>query len=282
MNLNSPLFSVIIPTFNREQFLNIVLKSVLDQSFDDFELIIIDDGSTDQTEEIVKSFKDQRIVYQFQDNHGVAHARNQGLQVAKGRYIAFLDSDDKWVSQKLERVKNHIDQFPEFKIFHTEEIWYRGDELLNQKKKHKKPNGRVYQNALSLCCISISTAVISREVFDDVGTFDERLAACEDYDFWLRATHKYDVKLIEEYLTIKDGGRPDQLSSQWGLDQYRIQSLAKMLASKQLNQEDYQLTYQELVKKCRIFASGARKRGREEQAKSLERLIEKYAISSNV
>lgn len=272
----SPFFSVIIPTYNRKTLLKTALESVLDQTFDDFEVVIIDDGSTDNTNKMIERYEDKRIKYIHQDNHGVAHARNRGIENSEGKFIAFLDSDDKWVRQKLQRACDYINECPAISIFHTEEVWYKGGKLLNQKKKHMKPSGHVYKYALPLCCISISTAVINKKVFNDVGLFDESLPACEDYDFWLRATHKYEVKLIKEYLTIKDGGRPDQLSSQRGLDRYRIKALEKMLLSKELNRNEYELTRKELVKKCLVFSSGAEKRGRLNEADFYKNLIKTY------
>lgn len=261
-------FSVIIPTFNRRAFLEKAVNSVLAQSFSDFELIVIDDGSTDSTKGLMALYKDKRIIYVYQKNHGVSTARNKALTLAKGNYIAFLDSDDWWKKEKLEKATEYIERYPDINIFHTEEIWFRNGKLLNQKKKHKKPSGFVYKNALSLCCISISTAVIKKGVFETVGTFDETLEACEDYDFWLRATNKYEVKLIPDALTLKDGGRPDQLSSKiWGLDRFRIKALEKMLASEMLTKSDYKITFKEFEKKCEIFALGAEKRGKLEEAK---------------
>ncbi len=269
-------FSVIVPTYNRENFLTTALKSVLDQTFKDFEVIIVDDGSTDRTKAIIRGIEDNRIKYIYQKNHGVAHARNRGIEKSEGKFISFLDSDDKWVPQKLQRTFQDINEFSAISIFHTEELWYKGGKLLNQRKKHKKPNGYVYQYALPLCCISISTAVVKQSVFEDIGIFDETLPACEDYDFWLRATHKYEVKLIKESLTIKDGGRPDQLSSQRGLDRYRIKALEKMLLSKELNRNEYELTRKELVKKCLVFSSGAEKRGKFDESKFYKNLIITY------
>jgi len=134
--------------------------------------------------------------------------------------------------------------------------------MMNQKRVHKKPTGHVYEDALKLCCISISTAVIHRSVFDSLGGFDENFFACEDYDFWLRATQRFEVKLIPEVHTIKDGGRPDQLSMQWGLDRFRIDSLRKMLAGGELNSEDYDATFDEMWKKGQVYIKGAQKRGR--------------------
>jgi len=276
MNIETPFFSVIIPTFNRKDFLKIAIESVLEQTCRDFELIIVDDGSTDGTETILDNYEDQKIKYLLQENKGVSSARNRGLEESKGRFIAFLDSDDKWVDEKLETTIEYIDKYPDINIFHSEETWYKNKKLHNQKNKHKKPDGYVYFKALPLCCISISTAVIRRDVFDDIGVFDETLPACEDYDFWLRATQKYDVKLIPEYLTIKDGGRPDQLSSQPGLDKYRIQALEKMLSSKKLSGDQYEHTRIELQKKCKIYAKGAEKRGKLKEAEFYKEFANKY------
>jgi len=253
------------------------VDSVLGQTFRSFELIVIDDGSTDGTKELISSYNDERMACFHQTNHGVAHARNRGLGLSRGGFIAFLDSDDRWAPEKLEKAARYIKDFPDIDIFHTEEVWYRGGKLLNQKEKHRKPSGHVYKNALPLCCISISTAVINRSVFDSVGVFDEKLEACEDYDFWLRATNRYEVKLVPEALTIKDGGRPDQLSSSvWGLDRFRIKALEKMLSSGTLSPENYELTLRELEKKCGVFAAGAENRGKAGEAGLYRNLPKKY------
>jgi len=275
--VNKPFFSIIIPTYNRRDFIVKAIKSVLNQIYTHFELIIIDDGSTDDTKEIVQSFNDNRIIYKFHKNHGVSFARNKGLEMVRGDFVAFLDSDDWWTIEKLQKTSTYIQDFPKIKIFHTEEIWHRNGELLKQLKKHKKPTGWVYKKALSLCCISISTVAINREVFETVGMFDESFEACEDYDFWLRATNKYKVKLIPECLTEKDGGRLDQLSSSvWGLDRFRIKALEKMLSSYVLNKENYFETLNVLEKKCKIFAKGALKYGNKENAEYYKTLPLKY------
>lgn len=270
-------FSVIIPAYNREKFLKKCVDSVFRQSYPHFELIIVDDGSTDGTKGLISSYDDKRILYFYQDNKGVSRARNKGLELARGGFIAFLDSDDRWTGDKLEKSLRYIREYPEICIFHTEEIWYRKGRLLKQLPVHKKPDGHVYRNALPLCCISISTAVIKRTVFDDIGVFDEDLEACEDYDFWLRATNKYDVKLIPEDLTLKDGGRPDQLSSSvWGLDRFRIKALKKMISSGDLSAENRKATMNELRKKCDIFARGCEKRGKTEDAEYYRGFPGKY------
>ncbi len=248
-----PFFSVIMPTFNRRPFLETAVDSVLEQTFSDLELIVIDDGSTDGTKELISKYSDKRIIYMHQKNRGVANARNKGISLSRGSFIAFLDSDDRWKPEKLKMTADYIKKFSDINIFHTEEVWYRNGKLLSQKEKHKKPTGSVYKYALPLCCISISTAVINKDVFGKVGTFDEEMEACEDYDFWLRATNKHEVKLIPEYLTIKDGGRGDQLSSSvWGLDRFRIKALEKMLSSGDLSEEDREVTLSEFKKKCKM------------------------------
>ncbi|MBU0683680.1 MAG: glycosyltransferase [Candidatus Omnitrophica bacterium] len=172
------LFSVIIPAFNRKDFLKKAITSVLNQSYRNLELIVVDDGSSDGTDFLINSIKDERILFLKQSNHGVSHARNTGIRRAKGDFFAFLDSDDSWTEKKLEKAVKYIEEFSEISIFHTEEVWYRNGALLNQKKKHKKPTGFVYKKALPLCCISISTAVVKKEVFENIGIFDENLQAC--------------------------------------------------------------------------------------------------------
>ncbi len=273
---SQPFFSVIIPTFDRRSFLEKAVNSVLSQDFQRYELIIIDDGSTDSTEELIENYTDERIIYKKIPHSGVSAARNKGLALSKGDFIAFLDSDDWWKNNKLSMTAEHIELYPEIKIFHTEEVWFKNGNLMPQKKKHKKPDGKVYLKALPICCISISTASVKKDVFDEVGVFDEDLIACEDYDFWLRSTSKYPVKLIEEELTLKDGGRKDQLSSHvWGLDRFRIKALEKMLLSGNLSASDRKKTLSELKKKCRIFAKGAKKRGRENEYRRYLMLPEK-------
>ncbi len=271
-----PFFSVIIPTYNRWKFLQIAVNSVLAQTYPYFELIVIDDGSTDETAKWIRSISDNRLRYIAQSHKGVSEARNYGLSVAKGTFIAFLDSDDWWARHKLERTKHFIDCHPEIKIFHTEEQWFKGDKVVHPKKKHQKPTGWVYPKALELCCISISTAVVHQDVFGAVGVFDESLPVCEDYDFWLRATSRFEVFLMPEVLTFKDGGRKDQLSAQLGLDRYRIQALKKMLDNGGLSSEDYAATVAEMKRKIEIYIKGAQKRKKHEEVAFYQNLLAQY------
>lgn len=272
-----PFFSVIIPTYNRRYFIKTCIDSVLKQTFSDFELIIVDDGSTDHTITMISEYSGKGVNYLFIRHRGVSHARNSGIKVSGGKYIAFLDSDDRWDERKLEITHKYIKEFPNINIFHTDEIWYRKGKILKQKEKHKRYDGNVYLKCLPLCCIGMSTSVVNRNLFKTIGCFDESLPVCEDYDLWLRACINHEVKLIPRELTIKDGGRDDQLSSQPGLDKYRIYSLEKMLNSGDLNEDRFQFTYKELKNKCNVYAKGAEKRGRIDEANKYFDMIKKYS-----
>jgi glycosyltransferase involved in cell wall biosynthesis len=281
--MNKPFFSVIIPTYNRENLLPIAIDSVLRQSFYDYELIIVDDGSTDNTKEKLANFlSKEKIKYLYQPHGGVSKARNKGIKNSQGKYIAFLDSDDRFCQEKLAITHSYIQRYPDYKIFHTEEIWYRRSELLEQKLYHKKPHGQVFEKAIKSCCISISTAVIKKDVFKEVGSFDERLLACEDYDFWLRISSKFLVYLIPLYLTIKEGGNPDQQSKRYqAMDRYRIYAINKLLKTKELKEEYRLLAYEELAKKCLIYIKGALKRNKIKDAQYYQNLINYWSKERN-
>ncbi|MBU1043307.1 MAG: glycosyltransferase [Candidatus Omnitrophica bacterium] len=275
--MKNPYFSIIIPTFNRCDFLNQAIKSVLSQTNTDFELIIIDDGSTDNTAQMIKDIPDKRLIYIYQDHTGVSRARNHGIELAKADFIAFLDSDDCFKPEKLAISRDYINRFPDIHIFHTEEIWYRNQKLLNQKKIHQKPDGWVFDNALQLCCIGMSTTVVKKQLFKHIGCFDQTMMACEDYDLWLRASIVYPIKLIPHVLTIKHGGHADQLSRQYpAMDTLRIYAINKLLKTAQLNDHQRNSAIKALKEKCLIYISGAQKRGKTEQVKQYTDLMNSY------
>ncbi len=279
--MKHPYFSVIIPTHNRKDFLQIAVNSVLNQTFSDYELLIIDDGSTDKTNQLIKELyqNNEKLNYIFQPHQGVSSARNTGIKNAKGEFIVFLDSDDRFCRQKLQVSFDYIKKYPEYKIFHTDEVWYQKGKLLPQKDYHKKPTGFIFEQSLKLCCVSPSTAVVKKEVFSNIGFFDESFPACEDYDFWLRVTSKYPVHLIPQALTIKEGGRSDQQSKKYpAMDKFRIDAIAKLMASNNLTKEQYLLAYGELKNKCYIYIKGAAKRGRRRQVKHYQDLISNLKI----
>jgi len=261
-----PLVSVIIPTYNRAGIVSRAVQSVLDQTFRDFELIVVDDGSTDQTADVLSRYETlPGVSIITQKNKGVSSARNAGLTAASGQLIAFLDSDDYWLPDKLEVQANFFERRPEALICQTEETWYRRGRRVNPKKYHRKPSGDIFFQSLELCLVSPSAVMMRRELFDLVGTFDEGLPACEDYDLWLRVSARYPVHLLDEPCVIKTGGHPDQLSSQPGLDRYRIQTLLKIIESGQLSSRQKKAAGQTLATKARIYGQGCVKRGKTEE-----------------
>ncbi len=268
--------SVIIPAYNRAQALKKAIDSVLSQTYEDFELLVVDDGSTDNTRKIVENCKKQ-VRYIFQQNQGVSSARNLGIYSTSGEYVAFLDSDDLWLPEKLEQQVAVMSQQPDLHLCHTEEIWIRRGVRVNPKKKHKKYSGHIFLYCLPLCVISPSSVMIRRELFHKVGYFDENLPACEDYDLWLRITKDYPVHFIETPLLIKHGGHVDQLSQKyWGIDRFRIQALEKLLQTESLDPEQRIQTLQELRRKCAIMANGCLKRGKSEEGTRYSQIPKRY------
>jgi glycosyltransferase involved in cell wall biosynthesis len=266
------LVSVIIPTYNRASMLREAVESVLAQSYRNFELIIVDDGSTDATARELGRYRD-RLRVLTQARRGVAAARNAGVRIARGRYLAFLDSDDLWRPEKLEVQTAFITRNPQFQICQTEEIWIRRGVRVNPKARHRKPSGDIFRPSLELCLVSPSAVMMTRDLFETVGGFDERLAVCEDYDLWLRIAVTCPVPLLPTPLVVKRGGHADQLSrSVWGMDRFRILALNKLLRTG-LHGEKRRWAEAELRRKIAVFSRGARKRGRVEEALFYEKLL---------
>ncbi len=269
--------SVVIPSYNRAHHLERTIDSVLAQSRSADEIIIVDDGSTDNTRVLLESkYPQTQTIYQ--NNKGVSAARNTGIRQAKNSWIALLDSDDSWHVEKLALQAEALKTNPEYLICHTNEIWLRDGKFLNQGKKHEKRGGQLFQHCLPLCTISPSSVIISKQIFDEVGLFDEDLPACEDYDMWLRICCRYPVYYIEKPLTNKYGGHEDQLSRKyWGIDRFRIVALQKIIESSHLNESDRQAAINMLLKKIAIFLKGAKKHGNNEYCEKFEALTKQYA-----
>ena len=275
------MISVIIPAYNRASFLDEAIQSVLDQEYfvqngsGSFELLVIDDGSTDNTSEIVRSFGD-KVNYHFQEHKGVSAARNLGLNLARGDYLCFLDSDDLWKKDKMSVQMSFMKTFPKAKVCYTEETWIRRGVFVNPKKKHQKYSGWIFDKVLPLCLISLSSALFRREVFVEIGKFDEELLACEDYDFGIRLAHKYPIYLLPKPLIIKRGGHSDQLSRKYrAMDGFRVKALEKALQLG-LTSPQEKLVRQEIVKKCQILVNGYEKRNNRAEARKYLSLIDKY------
>ena len=267
--------SVVIPTFNRASVITRALESILLQTRPPDEILVVDDGSTDDTAERVRAeFPGVRLIEQ--ENRGVSAARNAGIRAATGTWIALLDSDDEWLAEKLDRQLRAVATTEiETVLCHTDEIWIRRGRRVNPMKKHRKHGGHIFEHCLPLCVISPSSALLHRRLFETVGWFDEDLPACEDYDLWLRVTARFPVLCIDEPLIVKHGGHDDQLSRRyWGMDRFRITALEKILAAETLSEADRAAAESMLAHKIAIYASGAKKRGKLAEARAYASRLE--------
>ena len=275
--------SVIIPTYNRKKYIKRAIDSVIRQSYKPFEIIVIDDGSTDGTYELIKqSYSSSEISLEKQINNGVSSARNKGVKLANGDWIAFLDSDDEWFENKLELQVREIKKSKNFMICHTNEIWIRNGIRVNQMKKHQKYGGSIFEKCLDMCRISPSSVMIHRRIFDEIGLFDEDLIICEDYDLWLRISSKYPVLYLDSMLIKKFGGHEDQLSKNInGIEQFRIQSLEKILKTLPLKHSYFNSAKNMVLKKLRIYRSGLIKRNKIKENAFIEKKIHYWTLMVN-
>ena len=263
MTINQ-LVSVILPTYNRAWTLKDALDSVLLQDYPNIELIVIDDGSEDNTQELLETYQNTITVLR-QENRGVSAARNKGIRQSRGQFIALLDSDDAWDKRKISCQVEFFNDHPETLICQTEEIWIRNGRKVNPKFKHKKPSGMIFEDSLNLCLVSPSAVMMKRQLFDIKGYFNEDFMVCEDYDFWLRISSTLPVFLIDKPYTIKRGGHSDQLSSLHSQDKFRIRSLLSIIKSGNLTPEQREKVKKVLGKKCAIYGEGCIKRGKKEE-----------------
>ena len=269
-----PLISVIIPTYNRYDFLLEAINSVKNQSYQNFEIIVVDDGSIDKT---CRLQSNNSVVCLHQENKGPAAARNAGAKIARGKWLAFLDSDDTWDENKLQTQINYADKNPDYNIFYSDEFWIRNGKKVNKKNIHKKYHGWIYPHCLKLCFVGFSSLLIKKSTWFENGGLDESFPVAEDYDLWLRLSAKYKFFYIDEKLVTRTGGRDDQLSFSFkGIDKFRIIAMLKMLESKNLNEELREITCNELVKKCKIYLSGCKKRDKFDEISFCENILKTY------
>ncbi|MBC7714555.1 MAG: glycosyltransferase family 2 protein [Rhizobacter sp.] len=248
---------VIIPTFNRAQVVTTAIESALNQSYKNFHIIIVDDGSTDNTSEVLEKYKSHSNVLRLKtENLGVSHARNYAVQNSHSPFISFLDSDDEWLSNKLQIQIDYIKENPACRFLHGEEIWVRNGVRVNPKVKHIKSSENIFQRSLDFCLISPSTVLMKRELFLECGMFDEEFIVCEDYDLWLKVLAKEDIGFTSETLTIKNGGHEDQLSTKFvAMDFWRIKSLVNLY--KNISDDDKKNQIKNvLIKKSEILLRG--------------------------
>lgn len=197
------LVSVVIPTYNRSKQVIVAIESVLAQLYSNIEIIVVDDGSTDNTAHSLKQFSEE-ISYHFTKNSGVSSARNLGIRVAKGKYIAFLDSDDLWSETKVKRQVEFFRLNPDFGLVLTDCLFFdnSGNTTEQTNRRFFLPlDGYNFENVLLKPSFIPSTAMVKAEVLDDIGLFDNSLKTAEDLDLHLRIAAKYKIGLIDEPLT---------------------------------------------------------------------------------
>ena len=269
---NKTLVSVIIPTHNRANLIERAINSVLSQTYKNIELIVVNDGSTDQTEKIILE-KYPSIRYFNQENQGVSAARNVGVKNSTGNYIAFLDSDDEWLPEKIKKQMEKILNSTE-RWVHGEERWIRRGVRVNPKKIHQKSGGDIFLAALNLCLISPSTVLMEKKLFDEFGGFDPEFIVCEDFDLWLRILTKNPIAFIEDEMIIKYGGHEDQLSARYkAMDYFRILTYQKLLENFSLGELRNLEILTVAQKKCEILINGFEKHGRLEESLKIKNLL---------
>jgi len=237
-------FSVIIPTFNRESIISRAIQSVLAQSFTDFELLVIDNGSTDQTREKVLALKgqDDRIHYHWQENSGSpAGSRNTGVKFSRGDWIAFLDSDDTWEKDKLERVFKVLEENPDLAALGHSARIVSGDRFLGERRvpPATKPTDAFDYFLERGNCLTTSAMVVKREVFGRIGVFNPSpdYATVEDFDLWMRAAKNQKLYFFDQILTTLYV-EEDQLSRHIDLQQNNLGHMMREQIQN-LNPEEY-------------------------------------------
>jgi glycosyltransferase involved in cell wall biosynthesis len=281
--LRMPTVSVIIPTYNRSRKLIRAVRSVLNQTFKDYEIIVVDDGSSDDTYEALALYMPLIQYIRQPVNRGVSAARNAGIKSAAAPWVALLDSDDYWIKEKLNVQMEFIEENPGTVACQTEEIWKRNGRHVNPKRRHRKPSGNIFAQSLKLCLVSPSSVILRKSLFDEVGLFDETLPAAEDYDLWLRITCRYPIFLIDKGLVVKEGGHYDQLSRRFiGMDRFRIRAIVKLIQSGVLTLDQKRTAIEELSTKCRIYGMGCIKRGRIKEGSFYISLPERISSKENI
>lgn len=266
--------SVIIPVYNRQDTIIKALTSVVNQTFKDFEIIVVDDGSTDDTNKIIKASGIDFKLIVHSENDGVSSARNAGILKATSPLIAFLDSDDYWLPHKLQEQVSFFKENIHAVACQTREKWIRNNIRVNPGLRHIKSGGNIFLKSLDLCIISPSAVMIRRSVFDEIGLFDESLAACEDYDLWLRLTSRYEVHLLETDGLVRIGSRVDQLSAKYpGMDSFRIFAISKLYRNLGENFIHKDSISKTIKKKGRIYSKGCLKRNRFAESEFYSKLV---------
>ncbi|GAB1545033.1 glycosyltransferase [Scytonema sp. NUACC21] len=208
--------SVVIPAYNAMPYLRETMESVLNQTFNGFEVIVVNDGSLDETENWVSQIQDSRVKLISQENQGLAGARNTGILHAKGEYIAFLDADDTWEPTKLEKQACILDRNPEVGLVYTWVAYINEQSQSTGKVFKNQSEGNVWKQLTEHNIVECgSVAMVRRTCFEDCGVFDRNLGSyVEDWDMWLRIASKYPFKVVKEPL-VYYRQRSNSASKNW-------------------------------------------------------------------
>ncbi|NQY74863.1 MAG: glycosyltransferase [Candidatus Margulisbacteria bacterium] len=278
-SLSEPSISVVIPTYNRSQTILKCVESVFNQTLKPKEIIVVDDASTDDTVSVLTPHNSKLNVMVLSQNIGVSGARNIGINAAKGRWVALLDSDDTWAPEKLASQWTYLTQYPFYQWVQSKEKWIRNDEVITPKVYHAQPEGWCYEKSIARCLISPSSVMIKKDLLGMFGLFDEELPACEDYDLWLRVTRHLPIGLDPTTSVTKYGGHSDQLSQRFQImDSFRVNSLLKAL-TQEPNLQFRALIIKNLKERLRILSDGCEKRHKWEQAKSYQKMRDLIPIA---
>lgn len=209
---DNPIFSVIIPTYNREKILPRAIESILTQTFDDFELIIVDDGSIDKTEELIRNYKDERIKYIYKENGGQNSALNRGLKEARGCYVAFCDSDDAWLPLKLEKTYEKYMEDEEVSVVYCWTGVNRNGQV--ELARNDYLEGNIYKEVLTQGYLTSPTFLsCKKSCFETIGEFDLKVINCQDDDLCFNLCKYFKVALIKEILGVYYSDVNDRKSS---------------------------------------------------------------------
>jgi glycosyltransferase involved in cell wall biosynthesis len=277
----TPEASVIIPTFNRRAMALEAANSVLAQRGANLELIVVDDGSADGTAQALDALRRESatpFTIEWVRNRGPAAARNRGVEIARAELIAFLDSDDLWMPDKLARQIAFMNAHAEFAISQCGEIWIRNGRRVNPGRRHRKHGGDIFIDSLRTCLISPSAVIMRTALFRAMGGFDETMAAAEDYDLWLRILVNHEVGLLDQPLVTRRAGHADQLSATVpAIDRFRILALTKLLGDARVAAARRQAAASVLAEKCAIYAKGLARRGRGDEAEFYKQIAAQAA-----
>lgn len=248
--MNQPLVSVIVPTYNRVYLFPKTIKSILDQDYQNIELLVVDDGSSDNTSDVIKENKDSRIIYIKKQNRGPASARNFGIKKAKGKYIAFCDDDDIFLPGKLKRQIIFLEENSHLAFCYT-----NGIIVQNGERRRFLP--KLTQNSLSKLLFENSqiltpSVVAKTKIVKNLGGFSESIRFCEDYDLWLRIAQKYPFDFIDKiYVEITKNSKSisadEEKMFRYGgyVKLKNLKRCQRLLSGKLKKQFEYMLLYQQ-------------------------------------